>query len=118
MVVDVVAAAHGRGAAQHLDSLVQAAARSQHDSVLAQPVGVLALEAMRLFDILARAVGIAQRNSRLRASDQRLHFARRLAFRLRERERLGEAGLGFTHAALVILRGRIGTGQRRRLRVR
>ena len=107
MIVDVVATADGSGAAQHFDSLGQAAARSQHDSVLAQPVGILALEAMRLFDILARAVGVAQRDSRLRASDQRLHFARRLAFGLRERQRLREAGLGFAHAALVALRRRI-----------
>ena len=54
----------GVRAAQHLDSLGQAAARSQHDPVLAEPVGVLALEAVRLLDILAGAVRVAQRNSR------------------------------------------------------
>src|ERR1700674_4738868 len=99
MIVDVVTTAHGSGAPQHFDCLSQAAARSQHDSVLAQAVGVLALQAMRLFDILARAIGVAERDSRLRASNQRLHFARRLMLRPRERERLREASLGFAHAA-------------------
>ncbi len=108
MIIDVVAAAHGRGAAQHVDSLGQAAARSQHDSILAQPVGILALEAMRLFDILARAVGVAQRDSRLRASNQRLHFARRLALGLRQRQRLRETSLGFADASLVAWRRRFG----------
>src|SRR5208282_5788480 len=73
------------------------------DAVLAQPVGILALEAVRQLDVLAGAVGVAQRNSRLRASDQRLHFAGRLAFGLRERQRLGEASLGFADAALVVV---------------
>ena len=98
----------------NLDSLVQAAARAEHDSILAQPVGVLALEAVRLFDIFAGTVGVAQRDSRLRAADQRLHFARGRAFALGEGERLGEAGLGLAHAGLVALRRRFGRAGRRR----
>jgi hypothetical protein len=100
VVLGVVAPAHRDSAAKDLDRFAQAAARAQHDSVFDQTAGVLMAQCLRLFDIISRAIGIAQRDSCLRAADQRFAFGLRNGFLAGKLRGLGETAFSFAQARL------------------
>ena len=74
---------------------------AQQDRILTESVGVVALERMRIFDVAAGALDIMQRDTRLRARQQRLHFdgGRQLLLRLHDGAR--KACLGLAHPLLA-----------------